>query len=258
MNYLIYEVKNQIGLLTINRPKVLNALNSGVIAELDQILDGIAASGIRCLIVTGAGEKAFVAGADIAEMKDFTAAEAAAFSGEGNAVIAKLESLPCPTIAAVNGFALGGGCELALACDIRAASETAVFGFPETSLGIIPGYGGVQRLARLVGISKAKELVFTCGRISAGEAQVLGLVNMTAQPTELMAACMVMAGKIAKNAPVAVRAAKKVVNLSVGKTLSASVCLEAKPFASCFKTQDQKEAMNAFLEKRKHAPFTGA
>lgn len=256
MDYLQYERIGSIGVLTVNRPGSFNALNSEVIAQLSRMLETIAED-IRCLILTGAGEKAFVAGADIAEMKDFTSAEAMQFCNEGNAVMEQLEALPIPTIAAVNGYALGGGCELALCCDIRIASETAVFGMPETSLGILPGYGGVQRLTRIVGAPKAKEMLFTCARIPAHTALELGLVNLVVSPADLMTVCREMSDSIAANAPVGVCAAKAVANASIGRTLTDATRLEAELFGRCFDTQDQKEAMTAFVEKRKHAPFTG-
>ena len=257
MEHVLYERQGDIGVLTVNRPNALNALNSAVVAELTGILDEIAASDVRCLIVTGAGTKAFVAGADIAEMKDMTPEEAAAFSIAGNVVMEKLEALPMPAIAAVNGYALGGGCELALACDIRIGSESAMFALPEVSLGILPGYGGVQRLARAIGPAKAKELTFTTNRVGAADALALGLVNAVVPAEELMDAAMKMAEKIAGNAPVGVRAAKKVANSSVGMTLADATRLEVEAFAACFTTADRQEAMTAFVEKRKSQPFQG-
>lgn len=257
MEYLEYTVQDNIGILTINRPNALNALNSGVVAELTALLAEVAASDIRCLIITGAGEKAFVAGADITEMKDLNPAQAKRFSEEGNAVMEGVEKLPMPTIAAVNGFALGGGCELALSCDIRIAADNAVFSFPEVGLGILPGYGGVQRMARVVGLAKAKELVFTGNRVKAQEALQLGLVNAVVPVEELIQTAKQMAQKIASNAPFGVRAAKKVANDSVGRTLQESTRLECDLFGQCFATQDQKEGMTAFVEKRKPAPYTG-
>jgi len=257
MENVLYEKQGNIGVLTVNRPNALNALNSEVVKELTTILDEIAASDIRCLVVTGAGEKAFVAGADIAEMKDLTPEEAAEFSIAGNIVMEKLEGLPMPTIAAVNGYALGGGCELAMSCDIRIGSESAMFALPEVSLGILPGYGGVQRLARYVGIAKAKELAFTTSRINAEEAHKLGLLNTVVPVGEHIDAAIKMAGKIAANAPVGVRAAKAVANASVGLALSEATRLEVQAFADCFKTTDMREAMTAFVEKRKPEPFQG-
>lgn len=257
MGYLEYKEEGGVGTLTINRPKALNALNSEVIAQLAAKLSEIAASPLRCLIVTGAGEKAFVAGADIAEMQNLNAAGGKAFSDAGNAVMEAVENLPMPVIAAVNGFALGGGCELALSCDIRIAAENAVFSFPETGLGILPGYGGVQRMARTVGLARAKELAFTGRRVKAPEALQIGLVNAVVPAADLMDEANKMAAKIAANAPFGVRAAKKVANDAVGLPLAKATRLEAELFGACFATQDQKEGMAAFLEKRKPAPYTG-
>ena len=257
MKYLLYEEKDNVGLLTVNRPEALNALNSEVIIELRTKLDEIALSDIRCLILTGAGEKSFVAGADIGEMKDFNTEQAERFSIEGNIVMEKIENLPMPVIAAVNGFALGGGIELALSCDIRLASENAVFSLPEVGLGVMPGYGGVQRLVRVVGIAKAKELAFTANRVKAPEALALGLVSAVYPIGELMDSAKRMAGKIAANAPVGVRAVKKVANNCVGLTLNDATRIESRLFGECFATNDQKQAMTAFVEKKKPEPFTG-
>lgn len=257
MKHLIYEIQDQIGVLTINRPEALNALNSAVVAELAEKLADIAQSDVRCVIITGAGEKAFVAGADIAEMKDLDVAGAKAFSEEGNAVMEAIENLPMPVIAAVNGFALGGGCEIALSCDIRIAAENASFALPEAGLGILPGYGGVQRMVRAVGLAKAKELAFTTNRIKAEEALCLGLVNQVAPAGELMDKAVEMAKAIAANAPFGVRAIKKVANDSVGMSLGEATRLESQLFGECFGTWDQKEGMSAFVEKRKHEPYTG-
>lgn len=255
MEYVTYECENKIGLLTVNRPKALNALNSQVVREMTEQLDIIAESDIRCLIITGSGEKSFVAGADIGEMKNLSPEEAASFSKEGNEMMNRVEALPMPVIAAVNGYALGGGCELALSCDIRIAADNAVFSFPEVSLGILPGYGGVQRMVRTIGLAKAKELAFTTNRVKAAEAAALGLVNTVTAPDELMDYCQAMAAKIASNAPAAVRAAKKVANESAGTEVTHD--LEVVAFADCFKTEDQYNAMAAFVEKRKPEPFTG-
>ena len=258
MGFLLYEVIGYTGLLTINRPEALNALNGALLMELSEKLDEIAASGIRCLVVTGAGEKSFVAGADIAEMKDFNPGRAEKFSVDGNLVMEKLENLPSPTIAAVNGYALGGGLELALACDIRLASENAVFSMPETGLGILPGFGGIQRLARVTGISKAKELAFTGDRVKAPDALALGLVSAVFPSAGLMDAALKMAERISANAPFGVRAVKKIANLSVGETLVNAARMESRIFGECFATADQKQAMAAFAEKRKPEPFTGS
>lgn len=247
-----------VGLLTVNRPQALNSLNREVIGELTALLTDIESSSLRCLILTGAGEKAFVAGADIKEMEVLDPDGGAAWSAEGNTVMEKLENLPMPVIAAVNGFALGGGCELALACDFRLASKSAQFSFPEVSLGIIPGYGGIQRLARSLGLARAKELIFTGRRVKAELALEWGLVNAVFENREaLLAAALETAGKIAANAPLAVQKAKAVANESVGRTLQMSTQLETRYFAECFATQDQKEAMNAFTNKRQPAPFEG-
>lgn len=255
MNYIKYEQNNFIGVLTIDREKALNALNSQVLSELEEAIDAISIEDTRCLIITGAGEKAFVAGADIAEMSKLTKAEGKAFGEKGNAVFRKIEKLPIPVIAAVNGFALGGGCELSLSCDIRVASENAVFAQPETGLGITPGFGGTQRLARTIGIGKAKELLYTCGKVKADEALALGLVNAVYPADQLMEECLKLAGKIARNAPIAVRAAKKAVNDGIQVDIDSAIAIEAEQFGSCFETEDQKNAMEAFCEKRKPDPF---
>ncbi|MDL2323665.1 enoyl-CoA hydratase/isomerase family protein [Ruminococcaceae bacterium OttesenSCG-928-A16] len=257
MQYLEYTVENAVGTLTINRPQALNALNSEMVAELTTLLKEIAGSNLRCLILTGAGEKAFVAGADIGEMKDFNPSEAEAFSAEGNLVMELLEGLPMPVIAAVNGFALGGGCELALSCDIRICADNAVFALPEVGLGILPGYGGVQRLVRTVGLARAKELAYTTRKVKAEEALAIGLANQVVPAASLMEKALEMAQKIAANAPFGVRAVKQVADASVGLPLNKATRLETKVFGQCFATQDQKEGMAAFLEKRKPAPYTG-
>jgi len=256
MNYVKYEQKDFIGILTIDREKALNALNSQVLSELEEMIDTISIENTRCLIITGAGEKAFVAGADIAEMSQLTKLEGKEFGEKGNAVFRKIEKLAIPVIAAVNGFALGGGCELSLSCDIRIASENAVFAQPETGLGITPGFGGTQRLARTIGIGKAKELLYTCGKVKAEEALQLGLVNAVYPAEQLMEECLKMAGKIARNAPIAVRAAKKAVNDGMQVNIDEAIAIEADQFGSCFETEDQKNAMAAFCEKRRPDPFT--
>jgi len=257
MEHLLYEKKDHVGILTINRPRAMNALNSAVVMELKEVLAGIADSDIRCLIIVGAGSKAFVAGADIAEMKDLTPEGAKAFSNAGNAVMEAIENLAMPVIAAVNGYALGGGCELAMSCDIRIASENAVFGLPEVSLGVVPGYGGIQRMARIIGPAVAKELVYTTNRINAQQALTYGLVNAVCPQNELMQTCMSMAERISANAPFAVQRAKSVFNRCAGLTLEDSYRLETTKFADCFTTDDRREAMSAFVEKRKPQPFIG-
>ncbi|MBQ5799918.1 MAG: enoyl-CoA hydratase/isomerase family protein [Oscillospiraceae bacterium] len=255
MSFVTYEVNGAVATLSVNRPEALNALNTQVLPDIDAALDAIDLETVRCLIVRGAGDKAFVAGADIAQMKDLSKDEAEAFSKQGNDVFRKLETLPIPTIAAIGGYALGGGCELSMACDIRICSDTAVFGQPEVGLGIMPGFGGTQRLARLVGLGMAKQLVFTARNIKADEALRIGLVNAIYPVDELYAAAEKMAATIAANAPIAVRAAKKAINEGYDMDMDAAVALEAKVFKLSFESEDQQEGMGAFLEKRKHAPF---
>ncbi len=256
MAFVLYEVKEAVGILTINRPEALNALNSAVLDELDAAIDGIDLTAVRCLIVTGAGEKSFVAGADIGEMSGLTKAQGEAFGKKGNDVFRKLETLPIPVIAAVNGFALGGGCELSMSCDIRICSENAVFGQPEVGLGITPGFGGTQRLARLVGAGMAKQMIYTARNIKADEAYRIGLVNAVYPQDELMAQAEKMAAGIAKNAPIAVRNCKKAINDGLDAAMDEAVVIEEKLFGACFETHDQVEGMTAFLEKRKEKNFT--
>jgi enoyl-CoA hydratase len=245
------EIKEGIAVLTINRPKQLNALNGETLVELGQAVAEIEQNkDIDVVIVTGAGEKSFVAGADIAEMKDKTPVEGRDWGKLGNEVFYRLENLPQPTIAAVNGFALGGGCELAMACDIRIASEKAKFGQPEVGLGITPGFGGTQRLPRLVGKGKAKELIFTGDIIKADEAAKIGLVNKVVPAEELMSAAMEMAKKIQSKAKVAVQQSKLAINRGMEADLVTGIGYEAQAFAVCFATEDQKEAMDAFVNKR--------
>ena len=255
MEFITYEVEGQIGIITINRPKALNALNSAVLDELDKTLDAVDQEAIRCLILTGAGEKSFVAGADIGEMSTLTKAEGEAFGKKGNDVFRKLETFPIPVIAAVNGFALGGGCEISMSCDIRICSENAVFGQPEVSLGITPGSGGTQRLARIVGTGKAKEMIYGARNIKAEEAYRIGLVNNVYPAEELMPAAKKLASTIARNAPIAVRNCKRAINEGIQVDMDQAIVIEEKLFGSCFETCDQKEGMNAFLEKRKVDAF---
>jgi len=255
MEFITYEVEGQIGIITINRPKALNALNSAVLDELDKTLDAVDQEAIRCLILTGAGEKSFVAGADIGEMSTLTKAEGEAFGKKGNDVFRKLETFPIPVIAAVNGFALGGGCEISMSCDIRICSENAVFGQPEVGLGITPGFGGTQRLARIVGTGKAKEMIYGARNIKAEEAYRIGLVNNVYPAEELMPAAKKLASTIARNAPIAVRNCKRAINEGIQVDMDQAIVIEEKLFGSCFETCDQKEGMNAFLEKRKVDAF---
>ena len=243
--------------LTINRPKALNALNAQVIRELDQALGEVRArKETRALIVTGGGEKAFVAGADIAEMAGLTKEQALAFAAEGQRVLASLEALKIPTIAAVNGFALGGGCELALACDFIIASEKAKLGLPEVSLAVIPGFGGTQRLTRLLGKAMAKQLIFTGDAIDAARALQLGLVNEVVAPDQLLNRAAEIGKKIATRGPIAVAQAKKAIEQGFDLSLEKGCELERHAFVDLFGTADQKEGMKAFLDKRA-ASFTG-
>ena len=256
MTNVLLEKKGNIAVATINRPKALNALNSQVLEDLNELVELVKADEeIRALVLTGCGEKAFVAGADIGEMSTLTKAGGEAFGKKGNEVFRKLETLPIPTIAAVNGFALGGGCELSMSCDIRICADTAVFGQPEAGLGITPGFGGTQRLARLVGMGMAKQLIYTAKNIKADEALRIGLVNAVYPLEELMPAAEKMAETIAKNAPIAVRACKKAINEGLEAKMDDAVVIEEKLFGSCFQTADQIEGMSAFLEKRKHEPY---
>ena len=256
MTNILLEKKGNIAVATINRPKALNALNSQVLEDLNELVDQVNADEeIRALVITGSGEKALVAGADIAEMSTLTQAEGEAFGKKGNDVFRKLETMPIPTIAAVNGFALGGGCELSMSCDIRLCADTAVFGQPETGLGITPGFGGTQRLARLVSPGMAKQLIYSAKNIKADEALRIGLVNAVYPLEELMPAAEKLASTIAKNAPIAVRACKKAINEGLEAKMDDAVVIEEGLFGSCFGTADQKEGMSAFLEKRKHEPY---
>ena len=256
MRNVLLEKKGHVAIATVNRPQALNALNSEVLTDLDELVEQVTADkDIYALVLTGAGEKAFVAGADIGEMSGLTKEGGVAFGKHGNDVFRKLETLPIPTIAAVNGFALGGGCELSMSCDIRICSENAVFGQPEAGLGITPGFGGTQRLARLVGAGMAKQMIYTAKNIKADEALRIGLVNAVYPAEELMEQAEKMAETIAKNAPIAVRACKKAINDGLQVDMDQAVVVEEKLFGSCFETADQKEGMGAFLEKRKHAPY---
>jgi enoyl-CoA hydratase len=255
MNYITYEQDGFVGIITINRPKALNALNSEVLKELDACLDGVNLETTRALILTGSGEKSFVAGADIGEMSTLTKAEGEAFGKIGNDVFRKLETFPIPVIAAVNGFALGGGCEISMSCDIRICSDNALFGQPEVGLGITPGFGGTQRLARIIGVGKAKEMIYAATNIKADEALRIGLVNAVYPLEELMPAAKKLAGKIAKNAPIAVRACKKAINEGLDVDMDKAIVIEEKLFGNCFESEDQKEGMAAFLEKRKVEGF---
>ena len=251
MEFITYEQEGFVGVVTINRPKALNALNSQVLDELEATFDAIDLDTTRAVVLTGAGEKSFVAGADIGEMSTLTKAEGEAFGKKGNDVFRKIETFPIPVIAAINGFALGGGCEISMSCDIRLCSENAVFGQPEAGLGITPGFGGTQRLARIVGPGKAKQLIYTARNIKAAEAYRIGLVNEVYPLEELMPQAKKMAKGIAKNAPIAVRACKKAINEGLEVGMDEAIVIEEKLFGSCFETEDQKYGMAFFLDKNK-------
>ena len=255
MDFVLYEQKGAVGVMTISREKALNALNSVVLEELDKTLDAVNLEEVRCLILTGAGEKSFVAGADIGEMSSLTKAEGETFGKKGNDVFRKLETFPIPVIAAINGFALGGGCEIAMSCDIRICSDNALFGQPEVGLGITPGFGGTQRLARLVGAGMAKQMIYAAKNIKADEALRIGLVNAVYTQEELMPAADKLAAAIAKNAPIAVRNCKKAINEGLDVDMDQAIVIEEKLFGDCFESYDQKEGMTAFLEKRKVEAF---
>jgi enoyl-CoA hydratase len=248
---LLYERKDRIGTITVNRPERLNALNVRTIQELAAVLSEAAEDqGVRVLIVTGAGEKAFVAGADIKELAQMTPVSGRETALRGQAVFHKLETMGKPSIAAINGFALGGGCELALACSIRLASRTAKLGQPEVKLGIIPGYGGTQRLARLCGKGVAHELCLTGEMISAEEAQRIGLVNHVYEPAELLPAATAMAKKIAANGRFAVGLAMEAIARGADMPQEEGMAFEAALFGTCCATAEMREGTRAFLEKR--------
>ncbi len=255
MEFVTYEQEGFVGIVTINRPKALNALNSKVLEELEAAFDQVNLETTRALIITGSGTKSFVAGADIAEMSTLTKAEGEAFGKKGNDVFRKIETFPIPVIGAINGFALGGGCEISMSCDIRICSENAVFGQPEVGLGITPGFGGTQRLARIIGVGKAKEMIYSAKNIKADEAYRIGLVNDVYPQEELIEMAKKLANKIAKNAPIAVRACKAAINEGLDVDMDKAIAIEEKAFGSCFESEDQREGMNAFLEKRKVEGF---
>jgi len=254
---LLVEVSERIATITFNRPKSLNALTPATVRELKTALSELSVrEDVGVVLLTGAGEKAFIAGADIAEMGQFTPLQALDFALLGQEVLGFIERMPQPVIGVVNGFALGGGCEVAMACDLLIAADTAKFGQPEVNLGIIPGYGGTQRLPRLVGRNIAKELVLTGDMITAQRAYEIGLVNRVVPGAELMAAARELAGKILSRGPVAVRMAKMAMNRGLDLDLGNACALEASLFAAGFATADRAEGISAFLEKRK-PHFTG-
>lgn len=253
MKYIKTEKRKDIKILRISKPEVLNALDSEVLSELEEAVDAIIKDEtIRALIITGEG-RSFVAGADIAAQSVLDMQGGRTWGQKGSAIFRKIELLEIPTIAAVNGFALGGGCELALSCDLIVASEKAKFGQPEVGLGITPGFSGTQRLPRRVGAGKAKELIFTGEIIRAQEAEKIGLVNRTVSQEKLMEECLALAEKIIKNGPVAVRYSKAAINRGLDVDLDTGIRIENELFAMCFATKDQKEGMTAFLEKRNAA-----
>ena len=249
--YIKYEEDKTTSILTISRPKALNALNSQVLEEIDRTLDSIDLNKIKALIITGSGEKSFVAGADIAEMSKLTKKEGEAFGKKGNDIFRKLETFPIPVIAAINGFALGGGCEIAMSCDIRICSENAIFGQPEVGLGITPGFGGTQRLARIVGPGMAKQMIFTGQTIKAQEALRIGLVNKIYPQNELLANAKKIAENIVKNIPHAVKNSKEAINDGLQVDMDKAIEIEEKLFGDCFETNEQREAMDNFLHKGK-------
>lgn len=254
MAYVNTEVQGAVAVVTIDRPKALNALNPEVLADLKAAFEAIDQNTVRCVVLTGAGEKSFVAGADIGSMSTMTKAQGEEFGKLGNDIFLYIESFPLPVIAAVNGFALGGGNELAMSCDIRICSDNAVFGQPEVGLGITPGFGGTQRLARLVGMGMAKQLVYSALNIKADEALRIGLVNAVYPQAELMENVMKLANKIAKNAPIAVRNCKKAINDGISLPIADAVVVEEKLFGDCFETHDQVEGMSCFLSREKPKP----
>ncbi len=254
-NFLKIERNGAVTVMKVSAPKSLNALNSSVLKEMDDFVNSLDDT-TRVLIVTGDGEKSFVAGADISEMAHLNEQQGHDFGKLGAQVFRKIELLPIPVIAAVNGFALGGGCELAMSCDIRIASSRAKFGQPEVGLGIIPGFSGTYRLPKLIGQGYAKEMIYTGKVIRADEALRIGLVNAVYEPEELMDKAMEMAAMMLKNAPVAIKLAKQSINEGYDLDADEAIALENRLFGQCFATADQKEGMDAFLNKRK-AEFTG-
>jgi len=257
MSFIKSERLGHVTVLTICRPEALNALNSQVLSDLEAAITEVERDiDTHAVILTGEG-RAFVAGADIAEMKNLSAAEGRAFGARGGEIFLKLENMSKPVIAAINGFALGGGCELAMACDIRLASDNAKFGQPETGLGITPGFGGTQRLPRIVGISKAMELILVAKIIGAAEANSIGLVSYVCPPEELMPKALELAEKICANAPLAVRESKRCIRMGMQTDIHTGSAFEAEAFGVTCGTSDKNEGMSAFLEKRKEKEFLG-
>jgi len=257
LNTIMFDLEADIATITFNRPKALNALSSELLREFGQVLDNLGTNEtVRVLILTGSGDKAFVAGADITELATFDALQAKLFAKAGHEVLGRLQALPIPVIAAVNGYALGGGTEVALACDFIYASENAMFGLPEIKLGLIPGFGGTQRLTRLIGKNMAKELIFTGRMVSAAEAQQMGLVNKVLPLPSLMESTVQTAKEIAQKGRVSLRAAKEAVNGGMDVDLATGCRMEIDAFALCMASEDAREGTAAFLEKRE-AKFSG-
>ena len=255
MAFVTLEKRNHVGIMTISRPEALNALNSQVLTDLDAAIGQVEADGdIYVVVLTGEG-RSFVAGADIGEMKGFSAIDGKRFGVHGGSVFLRLENLSKPVIAAINGFALGGGCELAMACDIRLASEKAKFGQPEVGLGITPGFGGTQRLPRIVGVSKAMELILTGKTIGAAEAKAIGLVSEVYPPEELMDKALDLANAICANAQIAVCQSKRCIRMGMQTDIATAAAFEAEAFGVCCGTEDKNEGMGAFLEKRAEKNF---
>lgn len=254
---IIFSVEEGIGTLIFNRPKALNALNAALLNEMSILLNKIETNeDVRVLILTGGGEKSFVAGADINELATFDTLQGKNFARKGQQIISRLQELSIPVIAAVNGFALGGGCEIALACDFIYASENALFGLPEINLGIIPGFGGTQRLARLVGINMAKEMIFTGKMLKAAQAKQIGLVNKIFNSENLMIESIKTAKNITTKGKVSLRAAKQAINNGLNVDLVSGCKIEVDAFSICMSSKDGKEGTRAFIEKRK-PNFTG-
>jgi len=251
MDTLHIQKENSIVVITIDRPDVLNAVNAAVVAELDQaVKDAVSDNTVGVIIITGSGEKAFVAGADIKAMSEMNSADALEFGKAGQAMTLTIENSPKPVIAAVNGFALGGGCEIALACHIRIAAENAVFSQPEVKIGLIPGWGGTQRLPRIVGKGKANEMILTGEMVSAEEACRIGLANAVVPPAELMETCKIMAETILKNGPNAIAQSLASINAGSGMPIKEGLDMEVKNFSGLFETEETKEGLSAFVEKR--------
>ncbi|MGB4609994.1 MAG: enoyl-CoA hydratase-related protein [Saccharofermentanales bacterium] len=256
MEFVKVSLNEAVATITIDRPKALNALNTQVLQEIASAFAGLDLETVRCVILTGAGDRSFVAGADIGEMVDMDSAAGKELGITGNKVMRDIENFPIPVIAAINGYSLGGGNELAMSCDIRLASDNAIFGQPEVGLGITAGFGGTQRLARVIGsLSKAKEILYTGRNIKADQALEIGLVSAVYPQEELMPQAEKMAAIIAANAPIAVRYTKEAINRGLQTDIDSAIAIEVDLFGACFDSADQKEGMNAFLEKRKEKNF---